>query len=139
MKKLFPLFLLLVFACNSNKPITIAKLSSGTTLVGILTNGQKPDIISNALQISNSSIIGDSLFLDLEYSGGCNTHEFHAYKKKTEKDTVTLGIVHNGNGDACRAIISEKVWFDLSTLKTKKKNNLYIKMHRESFILNYTY
>lgn len=138
--RFFLIFLAILFlACNSNKPITLAKFPTGTTCIGILNKSQKPDYISNDFQIKNFSINADTLFLDVVYSGGCTQHEFHAYKKDYYKESITIDIIHNNNSDACRALIEEQIWFDLSNLKKNNKTQLIISIHNTEITLEYNY
>ena len=130
---------MLTLGCSSNQPITIAKLASGTTVVGVLKNNQKPNIISSDFQINASSLRKDTLFLDVQYGGGCNIHEFHAYIKEDNKESVTLDIIHKNNGDACRALITEQIWLDLSTLQKRKTSPIQIVIHGTDKVFEYKY
>jgi hypothetical protein len=67
--------------------------------------------------LSGASIDGDELTVDVSYSGGCREHGFKLYMRPVfaESDPVraNLYLSHNGNGDFCRALISESLTFDL--------------------------
>jgi len=56
--------------------------------------------------------------LSITYSGGCNEHEFSLYMSpaaflESYPVQVNLYLKHNGNDDACDALISEEVSFNL--------------------------
>lgn len=68
------------------------------------------------------SVDGDSLEIDLGYSGGCETHLFEicwpdgtfAY---TDPPSVTLALWHGGVEDLCDLYLEETQRFDLGPLK----------------------
>jgi hypothetical protein len=66
-------------------------------------------------------IEGDMLQLTVSYSGGCAEHQFNlvAWNYFLESNPVQAHVLlaHNGNDDACDAIIARDLRFDLSPLK----------------------
>ncbi|MEZ4385193.1 MAG: hypothetical protein R3A79_27950 [Nannocystaceae bacterium] len=67
-------------------------------------------------------ITGDTLLLEVAYSGGCAEHDFGLCWDGAflESDPVQVHVTvgHNGNGDACEAYPMEQLQFDLTELKT---------------------
>jgi hypothetical protein len=63
------------------------------------------------------SIQGDKLVLDLSYGGGCENHDFAVCYEPgfRESDPVqgTLRLLHDAHDDACKAIKSANLAFDL--------------------------
>ena len=63
------------------------------------------------------SIEGDELTLQVSYGGGCREHGFKLYMQPVFAESnpvrANLYVSHNGNGDACEALISEALTFDL--------------------------
>lgn len=119
MKKYLYITSLLLFGCSSQKSITIVTLPTGTTASGVFKIDQKPNIVSNDFNITEANVIDDTLKVNVQYSGGCNRHDFYAYIKEQKKDTITINLLHNNNGDVCRALKEETIWFDLISLKSK--------------------
>lgn len=58
--------------------------------------------------------------LDLEYSGGCEDHEFAVWWSglvgPSSPPDVAMTIQHHDHGDGCEALIRESIWLDLSPL-----------------------
>ena len=52
------------------------------------------------------AVVGDSLFLTVSYSGGCEEHTFALGHAETES-TVDLWLTHDAHGDACEAYLTE--------------------------------
>jgi hypothetical protein len=72
------------------------------------------------LVISDASIEGNVLAVEVGYPGGCQEHEFELYWDGLYIETVVpqvdLAIFHENNGDACEAFIFETIEFDISEL-----------------------
>ncbi|MCP4445783.1 MAG: hypothetical protein GY811_10640 [Myxococcales bacterium] len=70
--------------------------------------------------ISQASIVGNLLTIDVEYTGGCEKHEFEFWwggsYGTSDPPLVPLEIQHRGNGDGCKALISDRLLIDLTTL-----------------------
>jgi hypothetical protein len=77
--------------------------------------------VSDPYTEMDARIEGDTLFLNVEYSGGCADHDFdmcHGMFMTSLPAQVNLELDHDANGDLCRALISETLRFDLTTLRT---------------------
>ena len=59
------------------------------------------------------TIISDSLYVLVSYSGGCENHDFDL-RTDTARDTTYLWLHHNDGGDDCEALIHDRLTFDLS-------------------------
>jgi len=63
----------------------------------------------------------DTLFLDVEYSGGCAPHDFESWWNGAYMLSLpvqmNLEVVHDANGDLCRALIFEELALDLTELR----------------------
>jgi hypothetical protein len=59
-----------------------------------------------------------TLFVPVNYSGGCAEHIFSAchesFREGEDDLRVQINIGHNANGDSCEGIRSEEVVFDLT-------------------------
>lgn len=76
---------------------------------------------SNPFSHTGTALSGDVLTVDLGYSGGCEIHDFQlcwdAVFAESDPVQVWLTLVHDANGDACEAYITESRQFDLNPLK----------------------
>lgn len=76
---------------------------------------------TDAYTINAATLAGDTLRVNVSYSGGCETHAFTlvAEPRFLESFPVQLrvSIAHNANGDRCEALITEDYHFDLTPLK----------------------
>ena len=77
---------------------------------------------TDAYVINTATIEGDTLHVNVSYTGGCETHEFTlvAEPRFLESFPVQLrvSLAHNANGDTCEASITEDHQFDLTPIKT---------------------
>ena len=76
---------------------------------------------TDAYTINVARLQGDTLTINVSYSGGCETHEVTlvAEERFLESFPVQLRIslAHNANGDTCEAWITEDHHFNLTPLK----------------------
>ena len=76
---------------------------------------------TDAYTINAATLEGDTLRVNVSYSGGCETHAFTlvAEQRFLESFPVQLrvSIAHNANGDRCDALITGDYHFDLTPLK----------------------
>jgi hypothetical protein len=72
------------------------------------------------LNIESAVVQDDELVLDVSYSGGCADHTFGACWDGLFLESfpvqVHLAISHDDGDDACDAVVSEQIVFDLSPL-----------------------
>ena len=84
-------------------------------LPGAALDWSKPP--SAPLDVMQASIQGDSLVVQVAYSGGCAEHAFELVAAGPQVRSLPpkqpLMIAHDANGDACRARIEETLAFDL--------------------------
>jgi hypothetical protein len=74
----------------------------------------------DAYEVNAGEILGDTLYLTVQYSGGCAEHIFVACTGDfAESEPVQMGIVlsHDGNNDACEAVPTEVLAIDLTDIK----------------------
>jgi len=68
----------------------------------------------------------DILSIIVSYAGGCKKHDFilatvPLFTTTAESHQVDLVLSHENNGDACKKIVTESLYFDLFPLKEKYK------------------
>jgi len=70
--------------------------------------------------IQSVGLKGDKLIIDVMYGGGCRQHTFQLNWNgkflKSRPSQVVLELSHNANGDTCKALISQRLQFDLSAI-----------------------
>jgi hypothetical protein len=89
---------------------------------------------------------GDCIQLKLSYSGGCKEHDFDLYWdgswEKTKPPVAHLHLSHNANGDACEAIKSAKLGYNLKPLRDPNGGQVIVDIHAQGVPLvrvNYSY
>lgn len=95
--------------------------SCGTSLLTLRTPVQEQAPIGDdSFGIEAACLKGDKLVIDVHYGGGCRQHTFQLNWDgeflKSIPMQVPLELSHNANGDNCRAIIHERLQFDLSVI-----------------------
>lgn len=67
--------------------------------------------------MNGASIDGDELTIGVSYPGGCRDHRFTLYMQpvfaESDPARAHLYLTHDGNGDDCEALISERITFDV--------------------------
>ena len=87
---------------------------------------------------------GDKLLIHVRYGGGCKNHSFQlnwdGEIMKSQPVQVVLELTHNNNGDTCKALLSETLQYDLSTLQGFPQQEMVIILQSpgRSFELDYT-
>ena len=88
----------------------------------VIITDQLPDTIQlDPFDLEDIEIGGDSITLDITYSGGCSTHHFSLYMSpaaffESYPVQANLYLRHNSNGDACEALVNENVSFNLRSI-----------------------
>jgi hypothetical protein len=125
--------LLLSTACGS-LPTDPASLSSETLLASVLDgdrDGVQPLVLGtpelmktlprDPVEVRRWSLDGDVLTLEVRYGGGCREHRFALVSSPAWRlsmpPQVGLVLAHDADGDMCRALLSETLRYDLSSLR----------------------
>ncbi|MGD9899892.1 MAG: hypothetical protein AB7T22_12275 [Calditrichaceae bacterium] len=78
-------------------------------------------IYEDPVSLEDVSMSGDTLKLEISYSGGCKEHEFLLYVSKDFAESypvqASVYLSHNSNDDRCKALIRKDLCFNLSLLK----------------------
>ncbi len=108
---------LLAAACNSSTPISTRQAPVLVQPVVVVEPGQIPAAI-DGFTLGDVSIENNTLTVVASYGGGCESHDFRLYWDGSVLESFPaqahLTLIHNGNGDACEAFITEELQFDLS-------------------------
>ena len=113
----------LIVSCNCKKKTTDGGNSDKTASMNKVT--VKPGYTSpesnDAFMVDNAFIEGDNLTMYVTYGGGCKTHEFKAFASdvymKSMPPKLGITVEHNANNDLCKALVSDTLIFDLSSVK----------------------
>ncbi len=90
------------------------------------------------MNILNIQLNKDVLTMEINYSGGCQEHNFNLYSNgKIENNTMQLFLVDMQNEDFCKMLLTDTLKFNLSNLKTISKNKLNLTINRNEQILQY--
>ena len=128
MKKFF-VFLSIIFlglsACNQDpvevSPDLIKATKSQSAFDKVMQNRGTSEG-SDAFEILDATISDELLTITVQYSGGCENHEFEAiwsgdfYPTFTDPPLAPVVITHNSNGDLCEAAITEVLQIDVRGL-----------------------
>ena len=109
----------LVFVqCKSRKGDKSTKAADGKMIPSIIVNTEfvAPEK-NHPFTVKSTSIDGHILNVEVEYSGGCEKHNFtlHTNKMYMKSMPPKLGIFlkHDNGGDNCREMKTEQLQFDL--------------------------
>lgn len=130
----FALSLLILFATGCERQLhEIIAQSDDVTVVDSATD-RKPDsgdvVIGGSAKkfgtdryvLNAATITGDTLTINVSYSGGCTTHQFTLVASDSFLESfpvqLRITLAHNANNDLCRAWLTEDYHFDLTSIKT---------------------
>ncbi len=121
---IFILTLIIVFltACREDDQVTDFSLRavSGSNVI-IIGNIDSVQIFEDYVSLEDVSMSGDTLILNVAYSGGCKEHEFSLFASTDFAESypvqASIYLSHNSNDDRCKALIKEDLRFNLSILK----------------------
>jgi len=85
----------------------------------VIITDKSPDAVQlDPFDLENMEIVGDTVTLSISYGGGCEEHCFSLYMSpatffESYPAQANLYLRHDSNGDACEALISEDISFNL--------------------------
>ena len=141
--------LLLASACKPRKVSTdpvppVPPVAVVNPCGAALLKGKAPE--SAMVSGLTNSLAGDCLELKVSYGGGCEKHDFAMYWDGNWAESmppqVNLFLYHNNHGDNCRALLNEKLVFDLQPVRYNGVGQVIVNIHAEGQKLqraNYTY
>ncbi len=114
--------LLAISACDTSNPAEPDQTINSDRI--IVTFGQPTNMWPNdPFTIMSTEVIGDTLDVLVQYSGGCVEHDFRlvCYGSWMESLPVQVGILlsHNAYDDNCDAIITKTLRFNLTPLRNE--------------------
>ena len=110
---------------DATTDVTAESTGTGEASTGDATTGGAmlppcgPTEQSDEFLITSAVLVGDSLVVDLSYSGGCETHDFVLCFDGfvIEEGWRAVRLEHDAHGDTCKAGIEEQRSFDLIPLQ----------------------
>lgn len=143
--KIFPKFLifgLLILSCtaiNKSGALIIPEDAKEVHIVTRAAFDQKSDQVN--IKFAQQS--GDYVVFDVSYSGGCADHTFDLVSTgaftATYPPEVEVKLKHNNNGDGCRSVIDQKLYFNLSPLKYDGTGRVLLIIKNTNKTLEYNY
>lgn len=84
------------------------------------------------LILEDAGLKGDKLIVDVKYGGGCSQHSvqlnWDGKILKSNPPQIILDLSHNAHGDPCKALLSERLQFDLSVIMDDSPDSYIIRI-----------
>lgn len=116
--------LLLSFSCGESKKMK-SKSENTSSKVMLSSIGERPREISPTT-IKSAIIEGNTLILDVAYSGGCENQSFELIGDEMIMKSLPpkrgVALVRNTNGDTCRELVNKTLRFDITSLAYQDKD-----------------
>jgi hypothetical protein len=100
---------------------------------------------SAPIEITGCKIDGNTMYLSVSYSGGCQEHSFRVIGSPNISKSLppirAIQLFHSNNGDSCRELISKVIEVDLRPIAYKQEVGSQIHLTLEGWDekLTYTY
>lgn len=92
---------------------------------------------NDPLTIDTVYMQGNQLFIDVTYGGGCKDHTFEVIGSpmiaKSYPAQRAIQLVHNSNGDLCKALVRKTVQVDMSNLTDNQKEGNVIHYNLDGY------
>jgi hypothetical protein len=126
----------------SNQEINLP--DSSKTDVRTITIREDANLLeSDPFRILETEIEGDILSITVSYGGGCKDHEFTMFSSgqygKSYPPKLILFLKHVSNGDMCKALLTETLQFDLSSIQFKGSDIMHLQLNNYEEFIIYTY
>ena len=99
--------------------------------------------IGNDYDFKTVAVEEDCLAIFLQYSGGCETHDFELRWDESVNlslpPIIQLVLWHNANGDQCEAYLADSLFFDLLPIQQATTNEIIIRLQDFDEQFLYTY
>ena len=132
------IFLIIIFLLAGCKTSKEVNRKSDKEVIKEMTMDKKAilgdiNMLSDSIQINKAIIIGNTLSLEVSYSGGCRNHDFtlvgNPMIAKSLPPIRSVILVHNANQDECKKQIIETLNFDIRDFAfTQGEGEIYLKI-----------
>lgn len=115
----------LFFSCSNmkNKNTQVKQENGGEKVVAATLGDVTQE--SDPVTITGATVDGNTLKIDVSYSGGCKEHIFDLVGSfaimKSLPAQRSIKLLHNSKDDTCREFIEQTVEFDISELAYSKE------------------
>ena len=121
------LTLLFAIGCDRMEMQVIDKTDDAGDIGNVVFSSTPEKWGTDAYTINAAALRGDTLTLNVSYSGGCETHEFTLVAEERFLESFPVqqrvSLAHNANGDICEAWITADYHFDLAPIKEVYQNS----------------
>ena len=130
------------FGCKTAKNNT--NQSSGNSKLKVIATLGTINVASDPIGISAIRVEGNTMFIDMNYSGGCEEHTFAVVGSemisKSLPPILSVQLIHTANGDQCKKIIEETLKVDISKLAYKQEvgSTIYLIVNDMKMKIEYT-
>jgi hypothetical protein len=73
---------------------------------------------SDPFQILSAKIIGNKLFIEISYTGGCGMHNFRCFGNEAISKSIppqrAIKLVHDNGDDTCKSIVKQTIEVDIN-------------------------
>ncbi len=125
MKFLFLLGItLLALGCKSTEKSI--NQTAETSRLKVVAKLGEINATSDPIEITAVRIKGNTMFIDLNYSGGCEDHTFEVIGSEMISKSLppirSVQLIHSAKGDQCKKLVEETLIVDISKLAYKQEN-----------------
>jgi hypothetical protein len=110
-------------SCKQTEPIS--ENNENNTNTAYLTDVISNDDYDDPCNILDVSINKNTMNLVVSYGGGCSTHEFQLAGSSSIMKSLPpkrdIQLLHNGNNDLCKMLITDTISFKIDNLSDNKK------------------
>ena len=96
---------------------------------------------SDPFELISAAIEGDSMRIVVQYGGGCAEHAFELVASgpalRSMPPKQGLELIHEANGDACRALIREELMFGLQQFQASPRGVTVLMLQSEKLPYSY--
>jgi len=110
---------------------------------GIIVDETRFNQESAEYTVRQISIEGDSIYIDVSFAGGCESHEFAlvspGYYAESMPPQLTLSLIHVTDDFRCEALLYKKLAFDLTPTRYNETGKIMIRIKDQKGMYAYTY
>ncbi|MFM7311362.1 MAG: hypothetical protein ACKOZY_12195 [Flavobacteriales bacterium] len=90
----------------------------------------------DAFEIKNVRVAGDTLLVDVAFSGGCKSHAFEMSTNKqwlkSMPPQLHIDLIHQANQDQCRELVMGTLRFDLSGIRNPQSRSIQLILNQDT-------
>ncbi len=146
------IFLLLIFlaACSINKNAVAPEDTAGNTNpvhleipIHMVSQDKFSRMQSDPYEVLETVQLNNFIKVVVRYGGGCRDHEFSLIHTGAFKESMPVQLdtrlIHNANGDACRALVMDTIYINTKTLQYANNEVLVLSINDSENQMRVTY